>query len=124
MAQGVNGTLPLFCVNGTGRRGQERAGGRGLRLGHKPGPYTACAGQDTLRGTVDDGANRLEVGSKHPLGFIVRMTDMIADHAFFPTYRTCKRHCDDSFFSFNANETDAPSYHTAISADKPFPELS
>lgn len=45
---------------------------------------------DLSRGKL--GLDPLQVGFESALGFIVRMTDMKADHWFFPTYRALLGH--------------------------------
>ena len=67
---------------------------------------TETTGTDpkALSHTVYQRPNGLQVGAKHPLGFIIRMTDVMAGHAFFSTNRTCKRHGERSFHSVGRDE--------------------
>ena len=63
-----------------------------LRFLNAARPETTGTDPKALSHAVHQRSNGLQVGAKHPLGFIIRMTDVMAGHAFFSTNRTRERH--------------------------------
>ena len=49
---------------------------------YKAGPQTSRANFDPLSRAIDKRSDTLKIGAKHPVGFIVGMTDIVPSHSF------------------------------------------